>query len=75
MPKKRGNNMLSKKEQKFIADADKALARYGTVEEAAKSLKMNPNSFYTRFRRLGYRLDKQARLVPIHEPTENNNAA
>jgi len=58
--------MLQETDQQFVSRLNEALETSQTLREAVNKIGENYDAAYMRIRRLGYRIDRQLRLVPIH---------
>ncbi len=64
--------MLNDTDREFIERVRKALESEGSLPKAAIAMDEEYNTIYQKLRRLGYRLEQETKLVPIHT---NENAA
>ncbi len=59
----------------FLSRLRDALSQSGSITEAADILGENHNTVRSRIRNLGYRVDRQLCLIPIHAPEITDDQA
>ena len=59
-------NMISETDREFVNRVREALESEGNLRKAAEIMGEEYNTVYQRLRRLGYKLEQETRIVPIH---------